>query len=608
MSVSHTKTHTLLLSAVFGLLVVLVTQVRPQFGAQTLLPGTVDYAVELSQFLPRITPSDATLPTVYFLKIRNKGTAQAPATKITLTFPARFTMLPVPSYQRCAQPVPNRETGISTVSCDVAAISAGGLQMLNLAFSRPASYQCVPTDVFTAKVAIPVGVTDSDPTNNQRSDALCRPLVCGDAICSANYERCDDGNATAGDGCSNSCTIETGWACTCDNTGRSTCTRLCGNGRTDLSEECDNGSICRGGSRTGQMCYSSSDCSTSNGRCTNGVCSGKPSLFCATDRDCVELSECVYNTQKDLTCSNQCKRTRPVCGDAFCSAQYERCDDGNTVNGDGCTASCTVERNWSCTCPSTGRSTCARCGDGICLNTLENYTNCPADCRPVCGDAICSANYERCDDGNAIVSDGCASCVVERGWTCTCNNTGKSICTKLCGNGKCDIGESNTSCPADCPLPAVCGDGIWNSSVEQCGEPGAPQCSAGQVCQNCKCVAACVDPDATDLDPSATRTDIYSATTCTSGYAQKDVCDSYEWRSVYLNEARCRNNSCEGSTVGCPNGCRNGACNKTRTFECGNGVIDTGETCDLAEKNGIVCTTRPGCQYCSARCQITTQN
>ena len=37
-----------------------------------------------------------------------------------------------------------------------------------------------------------------------------------------------------------------------------------------------------------------------------------------------------------------------VCGDGKIRGS-ERCDDGNTVNGDGCSVSCAVELGWICT-------------------------------------------------------------------------------------------------------------------------------------------------------------------------------------------------------------------------------------------------------------------
>src|SRR5690606_10198614 len=72
-----------------------------------------------------------------------------------------------------------------------------------------------------------------------------------------------------------------------------------------------------------------------------------------------------------------------VCGNAFRESP-EQCDDGNTRNGDGCSATCTVERV------------------------------------PACGDGIRDTG-EQCDDGNTRNGDGCRSaCTGERRAACGC--------------------------------------------------------------------------------------------------------------------------------------------------------------------------------------------
>jgi cysteine-rich repeat protein len=51
-------------------------------------------------------------------------------------------------------------------------------------------------------------------------------------------ETCDDGNTTAGDGCSTVCAIELGW--TCNGAIPDACGK-CGNGFRESIEECDDG-------------------------------------------------------------------------------------------------------------------------------------------------------------------------------------------------------------------------------------------------------------------------------------------------------------------------------------------------------------------------------
>lgn len=68
------------------------------------------------------------------------------------------------------------------------------------------------------------GGTTSTPTDE-----------CGDGKMTG-AEACDDDNTNAGDGCSPTCTVEAGFACTGE---PSVCVPSCGNGTLDPGEECD---------------------------------------------------------------------------------------------------------------------------------------------------------------------------------------------------------------------------------------------------------------------------------------------------------------------------------------------------------------------------------
>lgn len=109
----------------------------------------------------------------------------------------------------------------------------------------------------------------------------------------------------------------------------------------------------------------------------------------------------------------------PRCGDSFLDPG-ESCDDGNTVSGDGCSATCRFE---------------ARCGDG----------------RVDPG--------EVCDDGNNMSGDGCRS-------DCRSN--------ERCGNMIVDtaVGEvcdSSPGCAPDCRSTAACGNNRVDPG-EQCDD------------------------------------------------------------------------------------------------------------------------------------------
>ncbi len=117
----------------------------------------------------------------------------------------------------------------------------------------------------------------------------------------------------------------------------------------------------------------------------------------------------------------------PVCGNGI-KETGEQCDDGNTLNGDGCSANCIIEF----------------CGDMIC-NNYETYLTCPCDCDncpsiEFCGDGICNGN-ETCE----TCPEDCGECPV--------NN-----CTTP--HGYC------YSCPLDCNLNEKCGNGILDEGEE----------------------------------------------------------------------------------------------------------------------------------------------
>ncbi len=140
------------------------------------------------------------------------------------------------------------------------------------------------------------------------------------------------------------------------------------------------------------------------------------------------------------------------CGDGIRVEGSEACDDGNVLDGDGCTKACAVEEGYRCPAPGIPCIADA-CGDGVIAGT--------------------GPSAETCEDGNVVDGDGCSSaCQIEDGYVCAeqgCHET-------VCGDG---IVEGAESCDdhnddpfdacADCQLRAkcavgpcevVCGDGM----------------------------------------------------------------------------------------------------------------------------------------------------
>lgn len=238
-------------------------------------------------------------------------------------------------------------------------------------------------------------------------------LLCGNGTLDG-AEECDDGNTDPGDGCDGSCRME-----------------RCGNGRVDTGEDCDDGN-------TADDDGCDSDCTftcSADSDCDDGaVCNGAETC---TDPG-TDASACVAGTPAadGTTCpAGVCAGgvcAAVGCGDGTVTAP-EQCDDGNTVDGDGCDADCT----WTCSadadCADTnlcnGAETCtdpgtlaSRCVAGT---AATDGTVCDRDSDPAtrdicrtsacvasrCGDSFVDTGAsppEQCDDGNTSPGDGCS--------------------------------------------------------------------------------------------------------------------------------------------------------------------------------------------------------
>jgi fibro-slime domain-containing protein len=168
-------------------------------------------------------------------------------------------------------------------------------------------------------------------------------------------EACDDGNTRSGDGCAAGCaTIEPDFAC--PRPGMPCVYQVrCGDGVLGGIEQCDPPAVGAGCAATCQLE-------------PGFVCDAPPAV-------------------PDPTQPARCHRT--VCGDRN-KEGTEACDDGDVVDGDGCSGACSLEPD---------------CSSGACVSA--------------CGDAVKLAP-EACDDGNRTDGDGCSrDCQLETGFTCT---------------------------------------------------------------------------------------------------------------------------------------------------------------------------------------------
>ncbi|ETW10555.1 hypothetical protein H310_00822 [Aphanomyces invadans] len=467
---------------------------------------------------------------------------------------------------------------------------------------------------------------------------------CGDGIKTAD-EQCDDGNSNNNDGCSTSCQIEAGFACSTKDHALSACNLIsCGDARLEGSETCDDGNIVNGDGCSSSCQIERGATCTQPHQLTKSLCSATCGdgahalgLEACDDGNLVAGDGCSptcglergYACTPDATGKSVC---HPVCGDGIVTGK-EKCDDKNTSPFDGCSDTCTIELGYKCEINSEGASVClASCGDGITAFPVEACDDsnrvtgdgCSLECKvekgykcsppsfdgktsvcaPVCGNALLTGT-EKCDDGNTLDSDGCSSsCTVEVGWNCDNSfaKATKSVCSPVCGDGivkgweECD--EISRAC-VDCKKvevpPPRCGDGYTDAgetcddgnSVAGDGCSATCQVEAGYVCHGRVCQGVCgngvkTSAEACDDNNAVDGDGCSSSCTVETGYS----CSASDSRLSV-----CAPTCGDGKIIG------------PETCDDGNTVSGDGcsSTCNV--ESGFVCTTlSTGVSTCRAVC------
>jgi cysteine-rich repeat protein len=336
-------------------------------------------------------------------------------------------------------------------------------------------------------------------------DYICEMTLspsCGNGT-KENGEACDDADTSSGDGCSATCTVESGWSCT--GNAPTVCSEVCGNGIVTSGEECDDGNTSNGDGCT-------SSCDEQSG----WSCSGAPS-----------------------TCSTSC-------GDGI-TAGSESCDDGNATDTDACRNSCVY----------------ASCGDGVVqedgadgidgtsddedCDTSGESASCDDNCTAVaCGDQNTNeAAGEQCDDGNVANTDACLnSCALS---TCgdgyirsgleVCEPPGVGTCASNCtearGVGATTIEEISYASSAGSRggPPAHCGNGILEPDKgESCDEGRfnglSPLCN--RWCSDTFCGDGFVQAQAEECEPVRETDGMYVAQTCGGRMCTIPACNDEE--------------------------------------------------------------------------------
>ena len=253
----------------------------------------------------------------------------------------------------------------------------------------------------------------------------------------------------------------------------------------------------------------------------------------------------------------------PYCSDGTVNGN-EQCDDGNLINGDGCTSNCAAEY---CGDGIINRNELCDQGSGngdICIPGYASTCEyCDTDCNiqtnqgGYCGDTLVNGNEQceqdtDCDDQNAATNDLCSGCL--------CSNDNPIVC----GDGNIDEGEAcddgnlinGDGCTANC-VTEYCGDGIINRN-EQCdsGTQNGLVCNPGYASSCTYCNANC---ETTVVEGP------YCGDTLINGNEECEL-------NIDCND---QNQFTDDYCTGCE-------CSHIDELVCGDGNIDEGEACDDA--------------------------
>ena len=343
-----------------------------------------------------------------------------------------------------------------------------------------------------------------DPTDDQTdvqvddaSDVEVEPGDCGDGNVD-DGEQCDDGNDIAGDGCENDCT----W--TCEENAECRDEEIC-NGEevcnTDShmcqeADDLDDGFVCADDPRS--ICLDGiceeSECGdgfvdTGGGEgCEppdEGNCNSDCQIECEDNEDCLDdgnacngeefcdmdAGECSHrdpledgtecgSDPRRICISETCQES--VCGDSFSDPgadPAEECDDGDTVEGDGCDNDCMYS-----------------CHEETQEIECDDELGCTLD--------VCNTSTHVCDNHTMVdgtvcrtAADLCDAVETCNGTDTACPSDGHEPDSHVCreADGDCDAAETCTGDSMECP-----GNGYLDNTFECRGEVGG--CDLPESC------------------------------------------------------------------------------------------------------------------------------
>ena len=344
-------------------------------------------------------------------------------------------------------------------------------------------------------------------------------------------ETCEDdnidqyGRAMSGDGCSETCTLESGFTFG---------SGICGDDTVNAGEQCDDGGRCidPDGKVTGDYCRFDNfnpfrnfcpGADGTSGTDDDGTCVAMGKDGCSETCQLEPLAQCgngILEPYEDCDSGGICGGTAP-------KKCFEQTTGGGNICGEvivgGKIVVCPRNKDLHC-------STDADCGgSGPCLPLPGD--GCGIDCRfeieALCGNGITEPHRgEACDPGSVCKGGP------KNGESCSSN-------TAICGSGRCERVMTNPLCSSECDrVSGVCGNGV-KEGAEQCDE-GAKNSNEANACRA-----------GTESGRPA----------CVFAYCGDLVID--------------RGEECDDGNTIAKDGCTH-----CLIDFCGNGRLDAGETCD----------------------------
>lgn len=211
-----------------------------------------------------------------------------------------------------------------------------------------------------------------------------------------------------------------------------------------------------------------------------------------------------------------------ACGDGVVDAG-EGCDDGNTADGDGCSATCAVETA-NPLCGNGTLETGEECDDG----NLASGDGCSAACanETACGNGIVEGT-EECDDHNTASGDGCsATCTIEAASACSLVPQSGCVAGNACdivddaGDTSCReitvAGTSDSRCASDteCDAGFTC---VIDKTVSYCRRFCAAEADCPGTNSRCALTLANSQGMSLDVEVCSNSCSVLSQTGCPSG-------------------------------------------------------------------------------------------